>query len=77
MYNVACIEVPFYEHPELMAMLVNGLLFRLGGQQKFTLEELVTISKDAYGIRLVWDMKAEPPTIVVTFKPVMGLAEDN
>jgi hypothetical protein len=50
-------EVSAVEQPKLMALLNVGLLFRLGGQETFTLKELTDINNDYRGIRMIYDTK--------------------
>ena len=41
--------------PDLSAILVQCLLFKLGGEYKFTFDELTEIKNDYMGVRLIWD----------------------
>ena len=41
--------------PDLSAILVQCLLFKLGGEYTFTSDELTEIKNDYMGIRLIWD----------------------
>jgi hypothetical protein len=53
--------------PSMMAILCSCLLFRLGGQQSFTTEEIQTVMVDYLGIRSAFD--PETQIWVLTLKP--------
>jgi hypothetical protein len=57
------------EDPELLVIFAHILLYRLGGQQSFTLDEMTAISKECLGMRTIYDIQNE--TFLLTLKPVV------
>lgn len=55
------------DDPQLVGLLIHLLLFRLGGQQQFTQQEILDIAKDYEGIRMAFDKNTG--TLYLRLKP--------
>lgn len=53
--------------PEFISLLAHCFLFRLGGQQVLTVDEIADIANDHLGIRNIYDV--EKKTFTLTLKP--------
>jgi hypothetical protein len=57
------------QDPDLVAIFAHILLYRLGGQQSFTLDEMTAISQECLGMRTIYDIPNK--TFLLTLKPVV------
>lgn len=55
------------ENAAFKALMMHCLLFRLGGQQKFTMEEIVEIQQQHIGVRIIHNR--DDQTFVLTLQP--------
>lgn len=53
------------DNPAQSAMFSVGFLYRLGGQETFTLEELTHINLEYDGLTIFFDKSKEPPLLVL------------
>ena len=51
--------------PRFLALLCVGLLFKLAGQQKFSVTDLAQYNKEYDGLRLLFDEKQNAVTITL------------